>query len=106
MIRDSVTPDRSREAATKLRANSRFHPGLFLPRGKSRYTTPRGSCCSSSFARFLRGIRTSIGSQPLEGRDRSHTYRNLVGSSSFRLFDKAFVKRASTSVDVPSDSFK
>src|SRR5689334_11020129 len=65
-----VTPDRSRAAASKLRVYSRFHPGLFLPRGKSWYKAARGSCCSSSFARLPRGIRTSIGSPPLAGRDR------------------------------------
>jgi len=32
---DSVTSDSSLAATSKLRVNSRFHPGRFLPRGKS-----------------------------------------------------------------------
>jgi hypothetical protein len=44
-------------------------------------------------------------SRPLVGRDRSDRYRSLVTSSSLRL-DRACAKRASTSVDVPGDSFK
>jgi hypothetical protein len=92
-------PDRSRAAASKLRVNSRFHPSLFLPRGKSRYTAARGSCSSSSFAKSLReyGPRSAPGDagghiEPEESphRDRArHAFRILdIIDNQFRSLRK------------------
>ena len=80
-------------------------PDRFLPRGKSWYTAAVGSCSLRSFARSWTGIRTSIGSRFLAGRDRSERYRALDTCSSPRL-DKARAKSVRTSVEVPSESFR
>src|SRR5579872_1598168 len=101
----SVTLDKSFAAASNVRVNSRFQPGRFLPRGKSWYTAAVGSCSLSSFARSRIGIRTSIGSRPFAGRDRSERYRALETCSSLRL-DNARAKSVSTSVEVPRESFR